>query len=98
MIQKLNIGIGAGVSLAVAGAFGFDATAARRRQGGCWACWSGMAVLPAVCYLTSAVVIWRFPIDRRRQRVLVRALGRRALRSSVPGVTGDALASAEARP
>ncbi len=98
MITKGTIGLGAAISLAVAGALGFDATAGTQAPGGVLGLLVGMAVLPAACYLTAAVVIWHFPIDRRRQRVLVRALERRALRSNGPGVTGDAPASAEVGP
>ena len=98
MITKGAIGLGAAVSLAVAGALGFDPTAGAQAPSGLLGLLVGMAVLPAACYLTAAVIIWHFPIDRRRQRVLVRALERRAMRSPVAGVTGGVPASAEVRP
>lgn len=80
MIFKGTIGIGAATGLAVAGAFGFNARLAAQTPEGLFGLLLGMSVLPAACYLAAAVMIWRFPIDRRRQRVIVRAIERRESR------------------
>ena len=80
MIQKLNIGIGAGAGLALAGAFGFDATVAKQTPGGLVGLFLSLSVMPAVCYLISAVMIWRFPINQKRQKVIVKAIERRERR------------------
>lgn len=97
MISKGNIGLGAAISLAVAGAFGFDPTLATQTPSGLTGLLLGMAALPAVCYLVAAVVIWHFPIDRHKQRVIVRALERRDLRLRLPAPGDAGSMSAEVR-
>ena len=77
MIQKANVGIGAAIGLAIAAAFGFDATAATQTPGGMRGLLLAYSVLPALCYLVAAAMIWRFPITRGRQRAIVRAIARR---------------------
>ena len=80
MATKANIGAGAAIALAVSGAFGFDAKLATQTTGGICGLLFGFSALPAVLYLAAAVMIWRFPINRRRQRVIVRAIERRTSR------------------
>jgi len=86
MIQKINIGIGAAMGLALAGAFGFDATVAKQTSGGLIGLFLSLSVMPAVCYLASAVMIWRFPINQKRQKVIVKAIERRERRRAAAGV------------
>ena len=86
MIQKINIGIGAGAGLALAGVFGFDATVAKQSSGGLIGLFLSLSVMPAVCYLAAAVMIWRFPINRRRQKVIVKAIERRERRRAAAAV------------
>ena len=86
MIQKINVGIGAAIGLTVAGALGFDAKAAAQTRGGLLALLLAFSVVPAISYLVSAVMIWRFPINRKRQQAIVRAIERRERRSDPPGV------------
>jgi len=88
MVQKINMGIGAGIGLSVAAAFGFDATLETRTPGGIFGLLFAYAWIPAGCFLAAAAMIWRFPINRRRQRAIVRALERRQQRAvfeSEPG-------------
>ena len=77
MVQKINVGIGSAVGLAVAGFFGFDATVAEQTSSGVLGLKLGVAVLPAITYVIATVLIWKFPITRRRQRAIVRAIERR---------------------
>lgn len=86
MVQKINVGIGAAIGLAVAGFFGFDATAAEQTPSGVTGLLLGVAGLPAVTYLVAAILIWYFPIDRERQRTIVRAIERRERRLRAAGV------------
>jgi Na+/melibiose symporter-like transporter len=80
MVQKINVGIGAAIGLAVAGWFGFDATAAEQTSSGVFGLLLGVAWLPAATYVVAAVLIWNFPITRRRQRSILRAIERREAR------------------
>ena len=80
MVQKINVGIGSAIGLAVAGFFGFDATLAEQTSGGIFGLKLGVAVLPAMTYLIASILIWKFPITRRRQQALVRAIERRESR------------------
>ena len=80
MIQKINIGIGAAIGLTIAGAFGFDAKLATQAPGGLFGLLFAFSALPGLSYLVSAVMILRFPINRRRQEVIVRAIERRERR------------------
>jgi Na+/melibiose symporter-like transporter len=77
MISKINIGIGAAIGLAIAGAFGFDARASVQTASGMRGLMLAYSVLPALSYFVAAALIWRFPITRRRQRAIVRAIERR---------------------
>lgn len=77
MVQKINVGLGSGLGLYVAGSLGFDATLAQQSSRGILGLLVAYAVLPAVFYAGAAIMIWKFPIDRRRQRTLVRAIARR---------------------
>jgi Na+/melibiose symporter-like transporter len=80
MVQKINVGIGAAIGLAVAGFFGFDATVAEQTPRGVFGLMLGVAWLPAVTYLIAAVLIWNFPITRKKQRAIVHAIERREAR------------------
>lgn len=77
MIQKINIGIGAAIGLALAGAFGFDAKVATQTPGGLRGLLLTFSIFPDILYLVAAVMIWRFPINQQRQRAIVRAIERR---------------------
>ena len=77
MVQKINVGIGSAIGLAVAGVFGFDATLQQQTSGGILGLKLGVAVLPALTYLVASILIWKFPITRRRQKALIRAIERR---------------------
>lgn len=91
MVQKANMGIGAGIGLAVAGLVGFDATLATQTTRGVVGLLLGFSGLPALLYLVAAAMVWRFPIDRRRQSVIVRAIARRARRSRTAAPVAEAV-------
>lgn len=89
MIQKVNVGIGAAIGLAIAGALGFDATAATQTPGGLFGLLLAFSALPGLSYLVSAWMVLRFPIDRRRQQILVRAIERRERRAGRTAVEAE---------
>jgi len=84
MVTKINIGIGAAIGLTIAGAFGFDARAATQTGGGLFGLLLAISGLPALCYAIAVVLILRFPINRHRQEVIVRAIERRERRLRRP--------------
>ena len=86
MIQKINVGIGAAIGLSIAGALGFDARAATQTPAGLRGLLLAYSVLPAASYLISAVMIWRFPINQKRQKVIVKAIERRERRRAAAAV------------
>jgi Na+/melibiose symporter-like transporter len=90
MIQKINVGIGAAIGLAIAGAFGFEAAAQTQTSGGLFGLLLAFSALPGLSYIVSAWMILRFPIDRRRQQVLVKAIARRELRATRTAVEAEA--------
>ena len=85
MIQKINIGIGAAIGLAAAGAFGFDPKVATQTRGGLFGLLFSYSLVPALSYLVAAVMIWRFPINQKRQKAIVRAIERRERRLQESG-------------
>ncbi len=92
MFTKINVGVGAAIGLAIAGLFGFDAKAPTQTPDGLFGLLFAYSVLPALCYLCAAVLIWRFPIDRRRQRSIVRAIERRERRAGAAAAARAAAA------
>lgn len=93
MVQKINVGIGAAIGLSVAGWFGFDATVAEQSESGVFGLLLGVAWLPAITYVIAAVLIWHFPITRRRQHAIIRAIERRQSRLQHAAATADEAAS-----
>ncbi len=88
MVQKVNSGIGSALGLAIAGFFGFDATAATQSASGRFGLLLGFSLLPALFLVVAALWIWRFPIDRRRHAVIVKALERRQERDGLAPTVG----------
>lgn len=77
MMEKGVEGLGAAIGLAVAGWFGFDPQALAQTDRGHLGLLLAFPVLPAVITLVSVPLIWRFPINERRQRIIVRRLAQR---------------------
>lgn len=74
MIEKGVEGLGVALGLAVASYFGFDPTLETQSETGTFGLLFAFPVLPAVLTLITVPIIWRFPIDRRRQKIIVRRL------------------------
>lgn len=83
MVEKGVEGLGVALGLFVVSAFGFDPQRETQTDQGTLGLLIGFPILPAVLTLLTVPIIWRFPIDRRRQRIIVKRLER--TRAQSPG-------------
>lgn len=73
LLYKVMMGLGSGFALSLLGGFGYtvgqahDATA-------CLGLMAAVSMFPGLCMTAAAAVMWRFPIDGRRQAVIARRL------------------------
>ncbi|PTU30865.1 MFS transporter [Stenotrophobium rhamnosiphilum] len=65
-LQKSVLGVSAATALAIAGGFGFDATAASQSASGVIGIKLTGAVLPAFGLIAAAAIIWNYPLNRPR--------------------------------
>lgn len=84
MMEKGVAGLGAAVGLATAAAFGFDPSLPEQSASGTFGLLLAIPVLPALMTYLTLPFIWRFPIDERRQRLIVQRLKQRAAREARP--------------
>ncbi|MEM1091656.1 MAG: MFS transporter [Pseudomonadota bacterium] len=82
MVEKGVEGLGVALGLAVVSWFGFDPQLESQTERGTFGLLLGFPVLPAVMTLLTVPIIWRFPINRRRQQIIVKRLARREAASS----------------
>ena len=75
-------GRGGALGVAVVSGFGFDPRLGAQTERGTFGVLLGFPVLPAVMTLLTVPIIWRFPINRRRQQIIVKRLARREAASS----------------
>jgi glycoside/pentoside/hexuronide:cation symporter, GPH family len=76
-LQKSLLGVSAAAGVALVGAFGFDATAAAQSGGGIFGIKLTFAIFPAVGVLAAAVIIWNYPLNRKRIADVQAALARK---------------------
>ena len=76
-LGKLNIAIGGGLGLAIAGWYGFDATSTVQTSEGITGIMLGMAWLPIIFIVIALVLIVLNPIDTRRHGIVRRRLDTR---------------------
>jgi len=81
MLEKAVGGLGAAGGLAVAAWFGFDPAAREQTSQAIAGLMIASPILPATLTLLTLPLIWRFPIDEHRQRLIVRRLAQRAERA-----------------
>lgn len=72
LVVKGNIAVGGGFAFMILGWAGYDAAAGG--SSGSWGLLVGFGALPAVITLAAAAILWRFPLDQRRQDVIRRRL------------------------
>ncbi|MES2488975.1 MAG: MFS transporter [Pseudomonadota bacterium] len=65
-LQKSLLGISAAIALAIAGTFGFDATAASQSDAAVFGIKLTAALLPALGLIGAAAIIWNYPLNRAR--------------------------------
>jgi GPH family glycoside/pentoside/hexuronide:cation symporter len=76
-LNKSLMGVSAALGLAIAGWFGFDATAASHSTFEVLGLKLVAIWIPALSLIGAATVIWNFPLHRGRLRVIQRALAKR---------------------
>jgi Na+/melibiose symporter-like transporter len=80
MVEKGVEGLGVALGLTVVAWFGFDPQLAEQSARGTFGLLLGFPILPAILTLLTVPIIWRFPIDERRQKIIVKRLLRREAR------------------
>lgn len=76
MVEKGVEGLGVAMGLAIAAYFGFSPELAEQTERGTFGLLLAFPVLPALLTYATVPIIWRFPIDERRQKIIVRRLAR----------------------
>ncbi|MEI9994390.1 MAG: MFS transporter [Rhizomicrobium sp.] len=81
LVAKLNFAIGGGVALLLLGLVGYQVGHANdlMEKSGFLAIFIG---LPALLFLLAGLVLWRFPLDERRQDIIRRRIEQRAARNA----------------
>ncbi|GLK44767.1 MULTISPECIES: MFS transporter [Novosphingobium] len=81
LTSKIATAIGAGMAFLLLSAFGYDASAGAVNTGtAAFGILFTVAVLPAILKIGGGLIIWNFPIDRRRHAIIERRLLQRAAR------------------
>jgi glycoside/pentoside/hexuronide:cation symporter, GPH family len=92
LVTKANVALGGGFAFLTIGLFGYNPGAAVNDHRGAVGLLLTLLFIPSVLYILSGMVMWRFPIDRRRQDLIRRRLDGR----SQLGRFGDAVRAASA--
>lgn len=74
VMYKAVPGFGAALAIALISYGGFDARLAEQSVTGTWALLTTFSIIPAVLLAIVVPLIWYFPIDARRQRVIISRL------------------------
>ncbi|PNU06635.1 MFS transporter [Novosphingobium guangzhouense] len=81
LTSKIATAIGAGTAFLLLSAFGYDASAGAVNTGtAAFGILFTVAVVPAILKIGGGLIIWNFPIDRRRHAIIERRLMQRAAR------------------
>ena len=80
IIQKAIISIGSGLGLLLAGLADFRPGEDNTQQA-VWTLLFIVGVLPSLFYIAAFYLIWRFPIDKRRQQILQKRIQQREFRA-----------------
>ena len=89
MVEKGVEGLGVALGLAILSYFGFDPQADAQTSRGTFGLLLAFPIVPAVLTYLTVPLIWRFPIDERRQKILVRRLAQTSRRRDVALRSGD---------
>ena len=83
LVTKSNIALGGGFAFLTIGLFGCDPAAPSNGHWGVFGLLLTLLFIPAALYVVSGLLMWRFPIDRRRQDIIRCRLGAGALRQGI---------------
>ncbi|MDJ0653337.1 MAG: MFS transporter [Xanthomonadales bacterium] len=76
MVEKGVEGLGVALGLAIASWFGFDPQLSEQSERGTMGLLLAFPILPSLLTYLTVPIIWKFPIDERRQKIIVRRLAR----------------------
>ncbi len=82
MVEKGVEGLGVAMGLTVVAWFGFDPQLAEQTSRGSFGLLLGFPILPAILTLLTVPLIWHFPINERRQKIIVKRLGGRSQKTA----------------
>lgn len=80
---KINSAIGGSIAFAALALVGYDATSQSHEDDAVFGLKAAYCAIPALLFATAAASIWSFPLNRRRQETVRRALGRRVARGEL---------------
>ncbi|MBW2368308.1 MAG: MFS transporter [Deltaproteobacteria bacterium] len=80
MIVKANVGLGGGLGFFIVDLFGYDAASRVHAPETMMGIWIAVGILPSIFYIISSIILWRFPIDERRQDIIRRRIEMRSER------------------
>ena len=80
LVTKANVALGGGLAFLSIGLFGYDPAAATHDSRGAFGLLLTLLFIPSVLYVVSGLLMWKFPIDRRRQDIIRRRLDSRNAR------------------
>jgi GPH family glycoside/pentoside/hexuronide:cation symporter len=81
LLQKANMGIGAGIAFPILAIFGYQ-LGAENSGSALFGLFLVYIILPAVTSVAAAIVLWNFPIDARRHGIILRRLEQLAARAA----------------
>jgi Na+/melibiose symporter-like transporter len=82
LVTKANVALGGGFAFLSIGYFGYDPAAASNDSHGAFGLLLTLLFIPSALYVVSGLLMWQFPIDRRRQDIIRRRLDSRTDRAS----------------
>lgn len=82
LLTKLNVAVGAALGFLLIDLFGYDATQKAHDATAVFGMKLAIAYLPALLYAPSILLMWKFPIDERRQEIIRRRIESRAARAA----------------
>jgi len=91
LVTKANVALGGGAAYLSISFFGYDPSATVNGSRGVFGLLLTLLFIPSVLYVLGGLIMWRFPIDRRRQDIIRRRLDSRRERA-------DAALAALAKP
>jgi glycoside/pentoside/hexuronide:cation symporter, GPH family len=83
LVTKANVALGGGLAFLSIGFFGYEPVAPANDSRGVFGLLLTLLFIPSALYVVSGLLMWKFPIDRRRQDIIRRRLHSRSTRARV---------------